>query len=461
LGTNPLALDYHREKIRPYLESMGIRALDLRTKSPKVFLKMLHKKHFNPLAIAKDYFKRKLNTLGYRQNVAKTKLDKIKKKLDQLFKTLAKRSIYGEGFIDSLFTEIALSLFSLYPSQASKIIVRGDFVNGRGLMKSLKVLEPEKDDLLVTNSFLEKVAQSARKKLLDYLQSKGLPRNSVQFFASPGDEMLILIDSVPEEPDFYQEFQAKLDQINRELKAEAAASGLMELEHFKDKNPPQQGFGLVLKSKLIKGGENFNIEKVLDETDKDISEFKKAEYATDPAQRPKIKRSDILRKNLDRSAVEEIRSRNTLEEQPEFSSSETFRIYRDINQIFQALTPKQSFQRFLDSLDAFIRLENPETKTRPLWDLEEFYKEHEKSLESRIETRPRLLSLWACGLASLNQISRSLGQAFVKKVSEIIRKGLGDLGYSEQQINRSIFNRSAANFEIIPGITRNLISYRS
>lgn len=440
-------------KIRPYLESLGLNDYSKASSNQyPYFLKLIHKKHYQPLTIAMERFKGMLSKLTKMEIINKKTKTQVRTKLIKLFKTLEKRSIYGEGFMDPLFSEIALSLFSLYAAKSNtpKILIRGDFVNGRGLMKLLRALEPDLDELLASNTFLEKAAQSARKKLLDWLKEKGIKENSVLFLATPGDEMLILIDNLPSEASFYSEFETKLNEINQNLKEESEQAGFMSMEHFKDKDPPQKGFGLVLQSKLIKSQTEIDAHSILDEIDKKISDYKKRHYSVGADESLSIRRKDILLHSVPDDAEGIIRDQNTIEEQAEFSSIRTFEAYRALSKELEENLSNDELEKFLASLDAFIRLKMPETKVSPLWDLENSYRELCDNLDAQsIKTRPRLLSLWACGLATLNTLSRTLGEAFVKKVSGIIENRMKELGYTQKEIQNSVFNRSAANFEVL------------
>ncbi len=360
----------------------------------------------------------------------------FQQKTNELFDALKRRSIFGEGFSDPIFSELALLMADHLKanSEASKIFfVTGDFTNARGARKFLEAQHKQRGDyggdeyeisensLSEQNRLFRAQAQFMRQEILKFGAQHGIQEDRITFLDKTGDELGVLIST---DQNLGDELNTFLCELNTKLKAQTKDWGFAEIQHAKkEKLEQQSGFGLSLAAA------EYDATKI-DELIKALEVTKSQLYKKDTTQATLPDGEKALATIAD-FAKEESKSK-----------SQASRI---LAELFEMSQGSEFLEGLCLCLDKLIRLPNPLTGTLKSWNLEE---EYTRSLDlcsqNSISMHPKLARISGSSIAGLNNIHKKLGDGFIKTVVDIVREKLRHRGYAEDMINNLIFHDSAA-----------------
>ena len=414
----------------------------------------------NPIKIAQKRFTEMLENIP-EQNCSTDVKRIIQNHLNKIFEILEDRSLYGKGYHDPLFANIAILLSSFSATNKERYLLSGDFVNARGARKLIQAVLRQvnrtgAEDLFELrdiankklNYYLKVLAQEARIKLLEFFRAHDLNENNVSFLATPGDEMIILIEfdkdsTLTNKSEFESALREFLTSLNKDLQKTAESLGFRTNEHFKSK--PQSGFGLVLGFDSVN---NEEIDACLEKIESIITKNKKELYTRDrlSAGEALISIDDIEDAKVPTVITDQLNQ--NLQAIPEIIPDTTiFNEYHEIEKLFGAESCAEA-NELLMHLDKLIKLPDPNTETYTDYNLDHEFK---LSLEKaqKLDSSPRLAFVVGSGLASFIAISKNLGVGYVKETSKIIKNKLIEFGYSEKQAAKMIFSVNATLFWIL------------
>ncbi len=403
----------------------------------------------NPLTIARSFF---LN------RATDARIDSFK--VSDFFKALHARSLYGEGFVDPLFANIAFKQASLVKQEqvGRKIfLIKGDFVNARGARKLVNSVVKQSGDqnqfnnyyelrqnaLGKMNLFIRAQAQLARSAILGFAVKQGLSGESVTCIATPGDELTIMLDlgSTELSESFHIDLENFLERLNINLKEQAVSFGFDANAHLKDK--PQGGFGLVLTSELFSG----NFENHIDRIDSKLSAVKEKLYKV-PKGSEKVTRDQILLHQVPGEICDLISA--SIKKLPKADEINIQALLKDLQGSCDLSNAEVI--NFFDHLNKLLNLHNETTGTLMGWHLDEVFEQSEIGLQtSNSGAKPKLVMVNGSSIAGLNTIAPSFANNYIRYISDLIKTKLREAGYAEDIVRELVFYESAAfNWVLLP-----------